>query len=105
MALKGSFKNPHNNNMLADAYLKIVKSEDDVFEKVHVMQVYIYESEQARDGENPATPIRVLTYVAAGDDYSAYFSEDILKQENKTARTQEYAFLKELPEFAGWENC
>ena len=102
MALTGTMVNPHRiDSNIEGAYAKVAFSEDN-YKNFHNFSVYVYYSEADRDGDNPASPIKTFSYSVTGDEYTTFFNEDVLRQENKTVRTQEYAYLKSLPEWEGW---
>jgi len=62
-----------------------------------VMQVRAYHNEVARskgDVDSMKTPFLVFEVSAAGTDFTTYFADTVLDDENKNITKQGYAFLK-----------
>lgn len=107
MALRGTTSNPHRlNESIVNAYARVLGNCRDIRDsRYHEFDVAIYYSEEDRDGDSPAQPVETKGYTISGDDYDIYFGEDVLKVAGNSTRTQQYAYLKTLPEWAGWVDC
>ena len=106
MALQGVIPNPFRINAdIETAYAKVVRMQFNVLQKTVELHVYIYNSVEDRDGDNPATPVSNAVFVVSGEEYTQYFSDELLAEAGVTSLGQAYAYIKTQDQFAEWIDC
>lgn len=106
MALQGTIPNPFKiNEGIETAYAKITGLEFNYLAKQAMIYVSVFYSQEDRDGDHPALPIRRESYSLGGSTFDSYFTDTAIRPQNVTDLSQAYTYLKTLPEWQGWVDC
>lgn len=106
MALQGTIPNPFRVNAeIENAYAKVTRMQFDVLSKNVELHVYIFNSAEDRDGDNPATPVSTASFVIEGEEYTQYFDDTLLAEAGVTSLGQAYEYIKTQEQFADWQDC
>lgn len=106
MALKGTISNPFKvSGNIEEAYAKVTRLEFNVLSKTAQIHVYIFNSAEDRDGDNPATPVSTASFVIEGEEYTQYFDDTLLAEAGVTSLGQAYEYIKTQEQFADWQDC
>lgn len=88
-----------NHITLPDAYLKVISHADSQSVSINIG---VYTNKESRDAGDQ--PIYTINENVPFEIHQQLFSEDALKAEGVTARSQSYIYLKSLPDFADCED-
>jgi hypothetical protein len=89
-----------NHITISDAYIRVITPAD--FQNPIIILGVYANSESRAEGDQPLYYINVT--ISNIETHQLLFSEDALKAEGVTNRSQSYLYLKSLPEYADCED-